>query len=78
MIVTRKEVYEAEEFAQRQRVDGARWLVVDASKAPTEDARAQAVRAGALAKDDPVKFEAILRNKSVTDLFVCGALRFQP
>lgn len=75
-MTTAAEVPEAETFARDQRLANAKLLRLDEAKTETPAALDLAQKVHVLADKDPLKFDAMLGNKKVGELFRRGALYF--
>lgn len=76
-MTTAAESTAAEMFCQEQRLGFARLLKVDTAKASSPAEIGLCSRVAATAESDPLKFDAMLKNKDVADLFARGALYFE-
>jgi hypothetical protein len=75
-VVTDSDVAAAERFCLEQRLGFAKLLRVDPAKAADPAGVALCSRVAETAEKDPLKFDAMLKNKDVAVLFARGALYF--
>jgi len=66
----------APDGAREQRMAFAHLMKVDLSKCVTDDDKNRCAKMEKLAEKDPLKWDAMLTNKDVVDLFRRGALYF--
>lgn len=77
MICTVSDAAKAEKFALEQRLAGAKLLRLDESKATSPAALDLAQRVKNASEADPMRFDKMLGERKVCELFSCGALHFK-
>lgn len=75
--ITPKDVALAERLCLEQRLENAKLLRLDESKARTPAELDLAQRVHAAADADPMRFDKMLAEPKVSALFSCGALHFK-